>query len=268
MPLIHLRRPRTEQPQRLVGIDWSNPLTRGLQFLSCGGMPVNLVTGRLGARVGTVSTVVGPHGRGYFTDDGNNNRIDYLAQGIATPAEGTYGSIFYHDGTSVALQYLMLRGTNTTYYNIFCLDSAKLLSLFWGSIAQGNYTAGEAIEANTWTIASGSTPPYGASSGAKIFKNAARSALFASAAFALGWEADGNVYLNGRPSDTTRNLGGAQAVSVFWARVLTDAEHVAWHRNPWQLLRPEALDLWLPSSAPAPTSLAFPRAFPRPILNF
>lgn len=64
MGFVPLRRTRLNQPGG-DGVDWSNPLSKGLWFLAgmSGGMPFNCVSGKPMSKTGSPVTTIGKHGR-------------------------------------------------------------------------------------------------------------------------------------------------------------------------------------------------------------
>ena len=226
----------TRQPRLPSGLNYSNPLVRGIKFVAIGGIPFNFYNNLPGTLVGSITLSAGPHGRTFKTTLSNSNRVDFTNGIIETISnEHSYGSIFIHDGTSSALQYLILKdiGTNT---NLFTINGTDKLQISFG--ASGNSQSTSAIAINTWTIGSGSTPPSGVSTytSANLWINGTQNAIATGSNSVPAGGVDGNaVYLNGRPADNLRQLGGEQALSVIWNRVLSNMEHAAFHRNPWQL---------------------------------
>ena len=60
--MVMTRRVWTRQPQGAVGVDWSNPITRGLIFAAYGGFP-EILSGVLPVPFGAVSRLVNSQGR-------------------------------------------------------------------------------------------------------------------------------------------------------------------------------------------------------------
>lgn len=248
MAKLNLRTPWTSQPQVPVGINWGNPLSRGLAFVAIGGHPVDLVRNKQGVYVGTASMGYGPQGRTFATVSGAANRVDFAG---ASPANSTgefsFGSIFKADSDTGALQYLINRDA---FANLFTLRSGPLyLQQTWN--ATGLFQSITPAVAGTWNIASSSSPPFGSSTAldAKLWLNGRKEAAGNATNGALGTTSIGDTVLNGRTTDNLRQLNGAQALAVSWNRVLTDAEHASWQANPWQLFVPLSRTIWVPVSA-------------------
>ena len=159
---------RYSQPQSGARIDWSNPLCRGLAFVSVGDNPVSLVTGGAGTLVGTVSKTVGLSGKCLQTVHGAANRIDYANGCIpSTNGEISFGSVFMSVADTGALQYLINRDA---FQNLFTLRSASMyLQITWNGvgIVYGTVPA----VAGAWNVGSGSSPTVGNTTGGKIYVN-------------------------------------------------------------------------------------------------
>lgn len=262
MSLLLRQRPRvrTSQPQFPVGIDWSNPLTQGLEFANVGGILLNLVNGSPGAIVGTVTAPSGHRGRAWTTAyDGSNHRIDFSSGVKAPPTEASYGSIFnftYNGGTT--FQYLIMKNlagidgaVPTMIFGIPALASNdNRLQVSFGDA--GFVRSNENIPQGAWLVGSGSSPGAGESTTAKLFLNGSKLTKAGASVDDTNNASTGTVLrLNGRHTDAGRVLTGGQALSVVWNRVLSDKEHREWAANPWQVFRPIERRIWVPVSGGA-----------------
>lgn len=237
--------PRTSQPQGAIGIDWSNPLCRGLSFVSVGDNPRNLVSGEVGTIVGTVNKVVEAKGRALRQVYGANNRVDFAHKLDTGTSEYSFGSVFSQAYVG-QFQYLILRelagvlGGDQTF--LFGLNSAAGFSQLQISFGTTGYRlGGREVTSNVWHVGSGSTPSNGVlnASLTALWLDGTELSLYTVVnSAAVGPSSQTNLHLNGRPSDSVRNLNGAQALSVEWRRVLSGAEHKSFNENPWQLFQP------------------------------
>lgn len=91
MGFAPIRRTRLNQPSG-DGIDWSNPLTRGLKLAAVGSMLTNLVTGKAGAVIGAPGMSVNNKGKAFgpFATTSDYFRLD-LAQ---PPVNANYAQTF------------------------------------------------------------------------------------------------------------------------------------------------------------------------------
>jgi len=242
-----LRFPWTSQPQSLVGIDWSNPLSRGLAFVAIGGQPIDLVNKKLGTYVGTAGVVVGERGQAFATVSGAANRIDFVKGSPANATgEVSFGSVFKTDSDTGALQYLINRDAIS---NLFVLRSGFLtVQQTWN--ATGLFQSTNVVVVGKWNIASSSSPPSGSSTAldAKLWLNGKKEVAGNATNGALGVTSLGDTILHGRTSDNLRQVNGAQALAVSWNRVLSDAEHASFYANPWQLFAPIQRKIWVPNA--------------------
>lgn len=74
MGFVPLRRARLNQPSG-DGVDWSNPLSKGLWFLAgmTGGTPFDCVTGKKMSKTGAPVTTLGKHGRALNATGSSDN---------------------------------------------------------------------------------------------------------------------------------------------------------------------------------------------------
>lgn len=241
---------RYTQPQTNPQIDWGNPLTQGLSFVSVGDDATNILTGKKGTIVGTVTKVVGSKGKALKTATGGANRIDYTHSLDTGGSAYTFGSVF-NQVYPAALQYLMMRelaGVNGgTYTILMAIASGAGVPQVQVSFGTGGYYVGSTtISNNIWHVASASTPPNGDTAylNSSIWLDGIKQTNSNGAAGGtVGRSTQTNMHLNGRPSDNARQLNGAQALSVEWRRTLSEAEHSSFNANPWQIFKSNSLSM-------------------------
>lgn len=246
MPFIVTRVPRTRQPQTPVGVDWTNPLTRGLLFL---GVP-------RGSRIADISR----YGRGVSSTGAGASfaNPDLLFSGSQSSGAVSYGDVDWFAGLPVITVGAVCRVTTPGTYNLV----AK-----WGSASQHEFLLQTTSTGHTLAVLDGSN--FG------VWTSTHAQPVGVPMALAGAWRGGANAYVacNGsvqsltdtapNPSGPINNgttifqfgiaedgspFNGRLSLVPIWGRALTIVELVSWTNNPWQLFAPEVRRIWMPGA--------------------
>jgi len=273
------RRVWTRQPQVAVGVDWSNPLTRGLIVASSPGLfgGRNAVDGgRLVVQTATASKVTK---FGVALDQQAGANSAYFPANIPSGTT-TYtlitiaGALFLDKRFAIALGDEVSGGSAQARLVLNGVQSGGTLL---GKLAFIEYGGGfhVQVETSAATYVDPVDPPnphiYG------VVRNGADAAIwFDGSKVASNSSASGSstfaqrVYVSGSGYSNTVYLD--QSVAAFaWLRALTDKEIVSVMGNPWQLFAPLSRPVFAPSAAsafpvlsnPTMTSLTSTTGYPR-----
>lgn len=239
MGFAPLRRARLNQPNG-DGIDWSNPLTKGLVFAVIGGIASNIVGQTKGSLIGSALRGVGLPGTTFDTVNNSASRVDFLNSVPAVGGERSFFSLMMHTGIDInTFQYLINRDTVSNLLAIRYFSAGNYRAqITWAGL--GLIVSAEQISANVWHSLTASTPKSNstANADAALWLDGKKLTIASDVApidGAVSSSGTSDVILSGRIADNIRTLGGSQALSLSWNRVLTDKEHAALHANPWQV---------------------------------
>jgi hypothetical protein len=228
MPSVSQRTVRAAQPQTAVGIDWSNPITRGLVACLDANRRVLI--------------------------NGSETKPLTLTNPVRRASQQEYGSTTYQ--ASMQAIKAPAASSNVTMLSLF-IPSTEVTERTYGQL--GHITTG-----NMFSVASGD----GTTSGVvrfKIYLGATR-IIGASQAnadvpnLAIARHINGqsqNLWLNGIKDgasgafagnglgfgfygfNQSSGTGGASILNAVWNRALTDTEIKSLSENPWQIFAPE-----------------------------
>jgi hypothetical protein len=231
MAFVKVRVPRTRQPQELVGIDWSNPLTKGLVLArvpSTDGATL-YGSGKIYPRVAGIAAVA-PY-------VGGVNDITFSINGIPTiqgdRSFAVFASNFGHtDGYVTALW------SGPDGYDSLLVGATQFSSIF-----DGNAT-------NILTVAQSENPKLFAArrSGnqATVWCDGAATSNTVTGTRTI----TPNLLRAGRDGSST-NTQSVVYLFFGWRRYVTDAEFAQINSNPWQIFEPEERLIWIPDAVSA-----------------
>ena len=239
------------QPQGPVQIDWSNPLARGLAFLTLGGQLLNLANGTRGALVNAANVEATAQGMGWRTD-ATNKRLDYTNTLPASNfAELSMASVMVAAATQTSNRYLIAKQA-ASGYQLLNLPSSGALGFSW---SPSGFVSGslDPTPGRVYCV-SASSPPAGdiAYASAGLYVDG-QSALTSGSSAAIDDSTSQTIMLGNRAADSARGFNGAQLLVAVWARALTPAEHRSFAANPWQLFKPVARRIWIPAATSSGT---------------
>lgn len=242
------------QPQYVAGVDWGNPITRGLVALVNGYTMTDAVSGRLLTLTGGTDRQTGANGSSLVMSG-----TQYASLPLAGMA-GSYKTLFAlanpsaltgahimcglaHSGSSsnVAEIYLNNEGRALFFENNSSSGSDQVITSpgvvsvgSWQSVFGRTSAAGHSVITNR-----NSTGPDG---NATLTQSVDQ--------FNIGVERYNGSYGN--------QFKGQIPIAACWNRALSDAEVAELQRNPWQLFRPVQRRIWVAvaSSGGASGSLA------------
>jgi hypothetical protein len=227
MPSVSQRTVRAAQPQTAVGIDWSNPITRGLVACLDANRRVLI--------------------------NGSETKPLTLTNPVRRASQQEYGSTTYQ--ASMQAIKAPAASSNVTMLSLF-IPSTEVTERAYGQL-------GQTASGNTFSVASGD----GTTAGVvrfKIYLGSTRT-IGASQAnvgvpnLAIARHINGqsqNLWLNGvkdaaSGAFTGNSIGfgfygfnafsgtGTSILNAVWNRALTDAEIKSLSENPWQIFAPE-----------------------------
>lgn len=260
--MLILKRPWTQQPQTLPRIDWSNPVTRGLEFCAVpfGNTFVDLVTGVVGTRGGTPTRKIATLNGGYATTPWaatieRAGASDYVAFPPSATLRG--GSLTAtNSGTLLALagsaqadgvEYSVIGSTEGIALGdgpCLGIDSyswsgrGNIQARRYQSVVQHSTEAG-----GIGTSFGNRLHFFGFAYGSSSISYFARGAETTSgAAPAVGSNtADRRAWVLKSDVATSGTAGAYVALGLIWARKLTVDEYARLYRNPWSLFVPRRI---------------------------
>ncbi len=238
----------TSQPQSFTGVNWANPITRGLRCAvsaSLGG--INLVT-RLPLTT-TAPTDVGPNKGEIAVKAGIYSQF---AAGAQLTSE--LGPNYNQDCTALTICSQSTASNNgTTFgYTTGSLGTGFQVGLHGGSLN------GPCIRLDSNIYASVDTGVSGYTLKRRVVLGVKRVSASTYDLWADGKKWAGNVAFT---PDTAQGGGGGinlqfgnsassiPSLGLYWDRELSDLEIRSILANPWQIFTPTAKRLWMPSEA-------------------
>ncbi len=230
---------RTRQPVTPVGVDWSNPLARGLQTLFDGASCRDVVSKRPFA---PRNPAAGRAGMGHQV--GGVTTVAQLANQVFKAGSGLTIFVFLEHGTAT--------GTNTALTGrgsgaggtatLLGVDDSGNLIVFDGAVSSTLGTQ-QAAGLHSYAITNQGTSLLGYVDGKLSGSAGSFSVVVDSAAQSMQIGA-------GAADELTAYMAGRYYLVVWWNRALTAGEIMALHANPWQLFAPE----FVPSFTPVVTA--------------
>lgn len=243
--------PWDSQPQEAAGIDWDNPLTRGLRLAVIGGSPQNIVTGQMPAGINRLSSGVASEGR-VWTGDAPSGTIN--SRGIVFPFDVS-GALTVHtivlrsasvndaDSSRIATVIGNLDNGQANFWHLnlgngfgaagddnkprFSLSAAGVGTIYADGIAlSGNNPATTALTNGQWYRMSAAKP-----AGATDTSGTNRISIG-------GQRSSGGAYYG---------LNGSIALVLLWDRELSAVEIAQLTRREYELFAPRSI--WVPVSA-------------------
>jgi hypothetical protein len=278
--VLILEKPWTSQPQGSVGINWSNPITKGLVFCAVplGRTFIDLVTNTIGEASGTTNEVRTQNGGFSRRSDGyavasSNGSLDQVLWPESTTKRGATA---VQEGTLLSLGGVTLGGAN--YYIApmgGCIDTATGhgINLYldhsgfvgFGAILRSNSDA-TPIGASAVEIL-GADPAlkthfYGfsfTSNGASGTWLGARQGFDWTGGTVFGTGATGRraMMFTGYANASYPTKRGFVLLQLIFDRKLTVAEYQSLYDNPWQLFAPQEIKIPLSGGAVSGAPVSF-----------
>ena len=255
MAFITRKITRTSQPQELVGIDWSNPLTAGLVFAT--DEPSRLRDSVSGvfpsATVGGIGSAVTKYGKAidFSSDVFSYGNVDLLAgvtnatfQIIEMPNStaqiaGIINKRLAHNNQNsysigynyVSNQFTVEIGSSLGTQTIIAYGFNRASFLTSGNsivtTINGTAAAGEKVKLwnNGISVATVSVP----------FDSAISGFFYGTAPLELGRVNNGALY-----------YGGKLVLARIWNRNISESEAKSLSDNPWQIFEPIEETIWIP----------------------
>jgi len=238
MAWVERRVTRTSQPQELVGIDWSNPLTAGLQGAVgvYNGTSTPVVTG-------SPELVATREGLAYRWLDGDNNSAR-----VPTPA-------FTGSNYTLLTAFTPRAAANTNFRKVGGWVAGSGGAFF--NYDHGNPAYREAIELWAGGVtgvlkypasAVGSLTVWAATvSGTSLtgYANGVLAGSSTATGTPNGWSAVSNGQAGGDPTSPVDGI-----LTLTWNRTLSDAEVKSLSENPWQIFEPTVEYVWVDDVIP------------------
>ena len=235
---IALNLPWDSQPQEVVGVDWSNPLARGLTALLVptvsGQQLYNVVHGGQISATGTITRVAGPSGLGQRYGDASGTA--YQTYTFPAGYVETAGSVFWK-GQRNASGAAIFRDNQLITSNTLVWENGAGA---WNARVNGTTLSGVGsfpIDTDTDFLLTGDT------AGSDFYVTG--SSL---GAVGAAWNWNTSTFINWHQN--TNNASGMLATDYLIAlynRRLSAQEARELSANPWQLFAPR--QIWIPASA-------------------
>lgn len=245
--LREIRRPWTQQPQGADGIDWANPLTRGLRFAYNPAHALEL-TRQILPSVDAATTGIGPLGRSH-----TGKKLQWQTGPILPTAQSTVLAVLALPSLAAWTQvFLFSTGEAWNQYAMFALFHNG--SSYSGGFASGS--SGTLERVLGITVAELQTPrvlsirTQGSGTGEQQAHLDGRLTMTTTVGNASAVTPAGSVSGVGYIASSDADAGalyGDMYLVLLWDRALSDDELLSVHRNPWRVLAPRRL--WLPTSA-------------------
>jgi Concanavalin A-like lectin/glucanases superfamily len=254
------RVPWTRQPQGPVGIDWSNPLARGLTFCHVGTRNVELVMGQL-PTTAVGSGTVGRHGRS-IAYDGSAAKLWYDANTYPSAGDASVFALATVSSIGADQSILTKNGASNIALNFGIENTSGKIFNYRYDSTSGSYDVYSTSSA--LTLSAGETATIGVTNGPNLqsqvilYKNGVGEVASATA---------GANRVVPEVTDAPLSVGAYSAGSGFfsgqlfvvyrWGRILSQSEMAQLHANSWQLLAPRRI--YIPTAAAAggaPTTFA------------
>ena len=244
----------TQQPQFATGIDWSNPITRGLLVCINGSNPINLVNNtRVTPLFGAEKIVAGTLGVGLYCgnnakwavtskdipDRVNGREVSHFAvtQVLSTPQQ--YSGVLFRGSTSTGMG---LSGSTTNIsMDLGVSPASNALSVGKVNVVYGrkNQSVSNSFQTASHTFGGNSILSTGAGSAGTL-------------------SYDVQTYLGGDERyATSRYMEQIVFLSLVFNKYLTQQEFNSLSANPWQLFQPLPQRIFLPVSAGGDASTSF-----------
>lgn len=259
--MLILESPWTRQPQVAVGVDWDNPISRGLVFLF-DGQESDAVGRRVVDITNTAGRGIGVNGRNRsFNGDAAVTQVSFNARRAPTSVATMVCLAYCTNNTATnTLMAMPNAGVSNTYVlmdisGTEANDPVRVITYNTGTIGlvYGSQPSGQYL--NRWVLFGG-TSLNGTNNKIHIDGAPVTPSSTAGSSVALGAmnRYDVGCLNTVAPSN---GLNGNVAFAAIWDRVLTDAEHAALFVNPWQLFAPQQILIPTPAAAAsAPTITA------------
>ena len=236
---------RYTQPQTLVGIDWSNPITRGLLVAVNGATLTDLVSGKLVTQVGSSAKVVSQKGVSYNFDGSS-----YVSVPISWAA-GPYTLFSFGVSTSNASNQIYCgianSGSSTHTAEIYrekTNSSALFIEITGGSSAQTTNVPNSSSINNFYAIAG---VAYATNNRVCYVNGVAIASVSSTLSFVSAIDVF-NVGVERYSGALAGKFIGAIPVSCLWTRALSGTEVKSLSDNPWQIFAPIQRRIWVPAS--------------------
>jgi len=245
MPSIILPTIWTSQPQTIVGIDWGNPITKGLVFALNPVAPVTSHANYLATAGGAYLTNIGKFGRG----------VVYNSAGLSFSEKAAFG---LNNAEQVTLFSLILTGSNNRVIAFSRYSGQSRGVLFHtGQFGDLQLLIGPNSDFAPRTASWSGVPSSGyysiaaAWDGGDTYRGYLNGASLGSptltgTATTIAGTTTVDVEVQ---SQTTISGGSGTAVylTLAWNRALTSGEIASLNRNPWQIFSPIKRRIWVPS---------------------
>lgn len=242
---------RTQQPQHPVGIDWGNPITKGLVLVVSGDRTWSSASGSSPlAATNNPSAKVSRVGRtlGFGTTEAGNTNSLYsgaVLPGITSGARSGIAMIFPRSagGGSLGRVFQNAAGTGIDVANSEALwmNASNQLVITACATTGTSQIAFNALTLNTWQTVGFSQD--------RTVINAIPTAGYVNG---LPWTMTGlastntgsfssasqGILIGNRSSDLARTFDGQIALIAYFDRYLTPSEHASLGQNPWQIFSP------------------------------
>lgn len=248
MALLINKIPWTQQPQVPVGIDWSNPITRGMS-LCVDKERINVISGKATTVVGTKYTT-GLKGiaSGFGATFGAGATDSITTDLTAHATYRTYLSVATRNGLGGGSGgRLFEKRTAGAVVEAWYSNAGGSTLDFWKQYSGATSLLTVPAPANNkpfaLAIAIDSTAP---GSYPSCYKDGVKVTVSGSTSSGtVTTNADAYVIGN-RTNDNARNWDGEIYLTVFWDRLLSETELASVTANPWQIFQPLQRRIFVP----------------------
>ena len=234
--VVH-RVPWTRQPQFPVPIDWSNPITRGLQIAVLpASWAVDLASNSQLTFDSSIVSKDDPQGRGFFFN-GTLNAIS-----LSKPISGAYTFFGYVNiNATNASRNVILMGTGGAYGSMIRVDTTSWVH------AQYTPAQGDVLATETGAVVSGQPTMIAASWDGLASVSMYRGGILRASSAPISMRPVATIQIG-------QLWSGSIYLQLLWSRALSPVEHASLAANPWQVFLGQSRRIWTaPPAAAVPT---------------
>lgn len=233
----------TTQPQHLTGIDWNNPITRGLKLvMNPAAGATNIVTDAGMSFTGTIAIDAKGTGKSFGNTGSSSNYLQ---------AACNYGT----DITVFALMQNSASGSIQSFFDDdpgygsnrcfqFRQNSSNQIEFIRFNSSNSPFTAVNTDTLSATQLATGYSAG-GMCIGASVYAWQGKLKSEAVTLTGSAHTSTAPIRLFARKTGGSQGLNGMMHLALLWDRCLSDEEYKSIVDNPWQIFRNQGIPIWI-----------------------